>query len=485
MAFEDDEAATILISGLHRDRHLPLTEVVSRSLERSPDQALGHPLLVAIWGRLAGNSEVALRALSWFGGMLALAWTWRAGRDMLGPSAGLVAVSLMATSLLFVTFMAIARTFTLVTLFSVLAVYGYWRVALRVRAADRADKATLLAGAVGLLYTHYFSALLVLALGVFHLFRGRRDRRWLSTLTIFLVAGLLSLPQVTGLLQGLDFIGGMGWWAESALRSHEVVALFLEVYSNGLINLLPKVAGALFALALAILLHTAWRRRHIGQQPEAVWMLTSVSLLLLAFFLAANEIVEVILPRRTRYFLGLWPLLSLLIGWWVCRNKGLRWYSLSLPAILFALIFVSGLVGNIRSSLRVRYVYHYATPPMHHANRDLNAHIQESDKILVDHDFFDNALPAIVYLEPFRDRLVELPSSEPDNCDNDCLGAIVQDLPPQANLWLMFANPSGDLQMRLQQALPHAGFDPCRRRDYVSFSSLSLIHLVSNAADCG
>ncbi|MCY4525677.1 MAG: hypothetical protein OXB89_03630, partial [Anaerolineaceae bacterium] len=388
------------------------------------------------------------------------------------------------TSVLFVIFMAIARAFTLVTMFSILAVYGYWRVALRDRPVNRPDQAILLAGTVGLLYTHYYGALLVPVLGIFHLFLNRRGRRRLSTLAIFLLAGLLSLPQAPTLFQGLDFVRDMGWWSEFALGPHEVVALVLEVYSNGLLGLLPKVAGALFGLALVLFLYSAWRRRLVRQQPEAVWLLVSVVLLLMAFFLAANEIAEVFLPRRTRYALGLWPLFSILVGWWVCRNIQLQRRWLSTPTILLALLLVTGLVGNIRSSLRVRFVYHYPTPPMHLAARDVNDRMQETDKLLVDHEFHATPLPAIVYLERFRDKLVEIPSGEPGNCDSDCLTAFVQNLPPQANLWLMFANPAGDLQNRLQEALLNAGYDHCRSTEYVSFRSLSLIHLVSNAPAC-
>ena len=42
-------------------------------------------IAAAIWGRFVGWSEVAVRALSLFFGMLTLAWVYRTGRDLLAP----------------------------------------------------------------------------------------------------------------------------------------------------------------------------------------------------------------------------------------------------------------------------------------------------------------------------------------------------------------------------------------------------------------
>lgn len=89
-AFEADEAASSLQSGLHRQHPLFLREVVVRTIALWPDQAVGYPVLLAAWGRVAGGSEVALRALSWFGGLLTLALTWRAGREIYGGGQGLL-----------------------------------------------------------------------------------------------------------------------------------------------------------------------------------------------------------------------------------------------------------------------------------------------------------------------------------------------------------------------------------------------------------
>ena len=100
--YDLDEAATLLRTGGYKPVPYNLAEIQQAILDKSPDQAIGWSLLVAAWGRMAGWSEVALRSLSWFAGLLALALLWRAGRAMLGARAGLVATALLATSVLFV-----------------------------------------------------------------------------------------------------------------------------------------------------------------------------------------------------------------------------------------------------------------------------------------------------------------------------------------------------------------------------------------------
>ena len=238
--FDLDEAATLLRTGGHKPVPYNLAEIQQAILDKSPDQAIGWSLLVAAWGRVAGWSEAALRSLSWFAGLLALALLWRAGRDMEGGRSGLVATALLATSIVFVTYMAVARTYTLVVLFSVMALYGYWLAALRQGPTGRAGPLLLLAGASGLLYTHYYGALLVPSLGLFHLLMVRRDRRWLKTLVVFLLAGLAFLPQLESLLAGIAYNREV-LGSDLALAPHVALSEIFEVFSNGLIK--PAAQG--------------------------------------------------------------------------------------------------------------------------------------------------------------------------------------------------------------------------------------------------
>ena len=157
-AFNGDEPASLLAAGIVRSGPWSLEEILSAVARRSPEQALGWPLLLSAWGRLVGWSEVAVRALSLFFGMLTLAWVYRTGRDLLAPRAGLFAALLLSASVFFLAYMIHARAFTLIALCSTLCIWSYWRIVLNPRPTSMGAPAGLLLGSVGLLYSHYFSA---------------------------------------------------------------------------------------------------------------------------------------------------------------------------------------------------------------------------------------------------------------------------------------------------------------------------------------
>ena len=143
----DDEPASLL-AGRHSASSGPwsVEEVLSAVARRSPEQALGWPLLLSAWGRVVGWSEVAVRALSLFFGMLTLAWVYRTGRDLLAPRAGLFATLLLSTSVFFLAYMIHARAFTLIALCSTLCIWSYWRLVLHPRPTGIGAPAGLMLG---------------------------------------------------------------------------------------------------------------------------------------------------------------------------------------------------------------------------------------------------------------------------------------------------------------------------------------------------
>ena len=160
-------------------------------------------MLLAIWGRLVGWSEVAVRALSLFFGMLTLAWVYRTGRDLLAPQAGLFAALLLSASVFFLAYMIHARAFTLIALCSTLCIWSYWRLVLNPRPTGMGAPAGLLLGSVGLLYSHYFSALFLPALGLFHLLFVPKNRRWWRPVLLLGLAPCLATAQLPLSCRGL------------------------------------------------------------------------------------------------------------------------------------------------------------------------------------------------------------------------------------------------------------------------------------------
>ena len=232
-----------------------------------PDQAYGLPLIYSVWGRVFGWSEFAMRALPLFAGLLALTWTYRTGRDLFAPLAGLVAVMLLATSAFFITYLHVARAFSMVALFAVMTIWSYWRLALRPPAngPGRAAQLGFVVGSIGIFYTHYYAVLLLVGVGLWHLLFMPKDRRWWRPVLLLGLATLAFLPELPGFLQGVTKTQTAPWFTEAneMMRTAEVLPWFLYVLTNSILRLPGAVAIA--ALVLLILAAAAgwWRFRQL------------------------------------------------------------------------------------------------------------------------------------------------------------------------------------------------------------------------------
>ena len=128
-----------------------------------------------VWVRLAGSSTVAVRALSALYGVLVVALTFVLGRRWFGRPAALVAAVAAATSPFAIHYSQEARMYMLVTLLGALTWLAFERWLAR-----PGPGRLLLYGlaAVATLYTHYFGAVLIVAINLIWLgtcvARGRR-----------------------------------------------------------------------------------------------------------------------------------------------------------------------------------------------------------------------------------------------------------------------------------------------------------------------
>ncbi len=306
-----------------------------------------------------------MRALPLFAGLLALTWTYRTGRDLFAPLVGLIAVLLLATSVFFITFMHVARAFSVVALFVMLIIWSYWRLALRPPAngPGRAAQLGLLVGSIGIFYAHYYSVFLLVALGLWHLLFMPKDRQWWRPVLLWGLATIAFLPQLEGLLLGVNFIQTVPWHTGSIImRTPEVLPWFLYVLTNGIIH----VSGTLSIAALILLILAAaagwWRYRQRKHIPLA-WFLAFTTLTVLLLMLTGNEILLVMRRYRLRYLMALWPMTATLVGWGVWRTRG-RW---RLVAGLLTGVWVAfGLWANTASELRYEFY-----ELLHHSRLDL------------------------------------------------------------------------------------------------------------------
>ena len=257
---------------------------------------------------------MAIRVVPWLTGLLTLAWVYRIGRALFTARIALTAMLLLSTSVVFLTYMHKARPYGPGMLFAAIVLWAYWRVALHPRPPGHGARAALVLGATGLLYAHYFHALLLPALALFHLFFVRKERRWWQPVVLLGLAALLALPQVPNLLTGIEYNQRKGGLHAEALRYPEVTATFLRYLSNGLLET-GRPYSTVFALALPLpLLIFGWLSRRRRQPPGAAWYLLLASILPMLLLLGASEWLRVFEEKRVRYLVMLWPSALLFIS---------------------------------------------------------------------------------------------------------------------------------------------------------------------------
>ena len=411
--FDVDESSTMTNAGA---RHLgPFTpaEAVHTSVTRSPDQAWGHAVVFSQWGRVAGWSELAMRTLPWFAGLLTLAWVYRLGRALFTARIALTATLLLSTSVAFLTYMHIARPYAFALLFTAIVLWAYWRVALHPLTPGRGARAALMLGATGLLYTHYFSALLLPALAVFHLFFVCKERRWWQPVILLGMATLLALPQVPDLLKGIEFNQGKEQLHTNALHYPEATALLVRNLSNGLLQIEQPVS-LLLALALPLPLFLfGWRNRNRRQLPEATWYLSLVSVLLFLSLLAVNELLQVLEKKRVRYLLTLWPPVTLLTSLALLHRKR---PALQPPVglVLAVMVAVAGASDFLNEGELIRASWRWSASPVSIAATHVIATEGSTDGLLVaDRGLFQHDRVYEFYTGAYGDHRVILEQKMP------------------------------------------------------------------------
>ncbi len=421
MAFNGDEKHSLYAAGINNAGPQTLGEVWEFIAEKDPVVAQGWSKLLYIWGRLAGWSEPAIRSLSLFAGMLALAWVYRSGRDFFGPQAGLVAALMLATSAVFLAQLEHARAFPLVSLFTALILWSYWRVALHSRPPGPGAQAGLLLGSIGLLYSHYFCSLILPVLALFHLLFVPKQRRWWRTVLLVGLAALVAALQLPGFLNGLGKTAADEKLQSVAMTAAEIAGRFLHFLSNYLISLPLPVSAALpvlllLALSVATILHLRSDRR-----ADAGWLIVFVAATSLLLMIAANELVKVMKANRIRYLTPLWPLAALFVS----RYKR----ALAVPLKIW-LILAPMLVLTSPEYFRI-----HKTSSFHHVHRALVDLVPAGDLVIMDQSLEEEQ---ILYLAPQFIGLLNL-SYEPVFWHIDePLPALVAQHAAKPRLWLLF-----------------------------------------------
>ena len=309
-AFNGDENHTLASAGISQDEPRYLTGVWNNT---APRVAPGWAMLISLWARIAGWSELAVRILATYAGLLTIALVFRSGSDFFSPIAGFLAASLLGTSVFFLAYMLRAGPYAVVSLFAALAVWSYWKIAHSSRPPGFPGHGGLLLGSTGLLFSHYLASLILIPLGVAHLFSVPGGRSWWNTTIVFALAALAGVIQLPLLPKALDFTANEDLGSR-VLSAPALLSGLLGGLSNGVLAVSTPAqeafATGLFLFLLACLL---WRIRSKGRH-EPLSFLGTVLVVFLVLVGLANELLSIIADNRIRYLMPLWPLCALLGG---------------------------------------------------------------------------------------------------------------------------------------------------------------------------
>jgi hypothetical protein len=286
--------------------------------ETDPWHPPAYYVLLSGWGALVGWTPYAARALSLWAGVLAVAWTYRLGREMQSMTVGLAAAVALASSAFFGHYLHEIRDYSLYTMLTVFTLWAYWRM-ISTRAGLGMQTAFFV-GAVLLIYTHYFAALGLAAVAIYHVLFERKTRGWWRPPVITGLAGLLFLPWLRVLLAAVGFVAEDVARQASSLTPGEVVSRLLFMFSNG--NTVLLIVAGVYA----------------ARKPTR-------ALCLLWFWLFAVLILAVILNAwlglltEMRYLILLWPVVAILFGAGLARWVASRG-MLALILVVWALVGV-------------------------------------------------------------------------------------------------------------------------------------------------
>jgi hypothetical protein len=243
--------------------------VVASTLTTAGENGPLYNILLALWIRIAGISEVAVRFPSAVAGLLAIPLLYLLARKLAGPTTGLVAAGLLAISPYHVWYSQEAKMYSLVVLLALASTFALVR---GLEGGGRWWWVAYIGVTTLLFYTHVVSVLVFVGQG---LFMAVTWRRWASSRRGWLVsAAFLTLPYLPIALWALIVVSGRAETWQPDLDFGEVLQVIGVKFAVNRTELEIETRGALLFLALALVGLVALARR------ATVWAVLLASLTL-------------------------------------------------------------------------------------------------------------------------------------------------------------------------------------------------------------
>lgn len=318
----------------------PLPDVL-RTFVASGENGPLYNILLALWIRVAGISEIAVRFPSAVAGVMAIPLLYLLGRRIAGPTTGLLAAGLLAISPYHVWYSQEAKMYTMVVVLALASTLALVEALMRNRALWWA--AYVLATTM-LFYTHVATVLVFVAQVLYVLATRRswqgRERGWLIS------AGALTLPYVPIALWALRVVGGevTTWMPDVSLwESIRIFAIKFAVFRYD--AAVQDRAAILFAVLAGLGLLTMSRHRRRQQWWILAGLLLAVPILGLW---VASLRQSVFSDRYGIVALPAYLLLASAALVWMLRSRWL--YPAALATLFLLVAFAWGPLRDVNRS---------------------------------------------------------------------------------------------------------------------------------------
>ena len=275
-------------------------EIVSSVADNFPDHVPLFFLLGAGWAHFVGWTQFALRLMPVFFGVIMIAWMYRLGSDIFGRLTGVVAATLLGTSAYVILYIHDFRMYSLFLMLAAAHFWLYWRLTHR-KSIGRASLYIFVLSAIALFYTHMFSMILFLGLGLFHLLFGSRSRRWWQVVLAWGTGAVTFAPYIPVVLAGVQRASEKSDVTSRAATAPELLTTFLYLFGNGSWLIIALLIGAIVLVALR-------------SRPVSIFKIMLIPLAMIMLIIVANELIGIIPLTRMRYFIVVWIPLVLIIS---------------------------------------------------------------------------------------------------------------------------------------------------------------------------
>ena len=405
----------------------PLGQVLHTFIAAGENGPL-YNILLALWIRVAGISEIAVRFPSAVAGVLAIPLVYLLGRRLAGAKAGLLAAGLLAISPYHVWYSQEAKMYTMVVLLALASSYAL----VQALESDRPLWWVAYALVTTLLfYTHVATVLVFVAQSLYAIATRKtwrsRERHWL------IAVGVLTLPYVPIALWTLKVIGGQVSTWQPDVGLWDALKIFGIKFA---VNRYDMAIQVRVALLYAVLAGLGVVTLFLGRRPGQWW-------LLLALLSAVPVIGLWLVSLRQsvfsdRYGIVALPAYLILVAvavTWLIRHR-LLWPA-GIAAVFLLLVFAWAPLRDVNRS------HGAEKEDWRSAYAWIAVNAQPGDVILVEPGYMITTYDYFAQREPrlAREKAVAIPTFSADWLDRAALAQLLQEQAARTTRFWLVQSP--------------------------------------------